>query len=164
MLTAAGFVVLVLTGASTARVGASPQAAPAADLRSVWSGVFTDSQAERGSVIYLQSCAKCHGADLLGDSGAERPALVGDEFTRVWDGETVGAMFERISTAMPGDAPGSLMRNAYADLVAYLLRTNGFPAGSNELRPDTAVLARIAVSRVLPQSSGPRPNASPKDP
>jgi cytochrome c5 len=31
---------------------------------SIWDGVYTEPQAERGRVLYRQSCSGCHGADL----------------------------------------------------------------------------------------------------
>src|SRR5438034_1798154 len=44
--------------------------------RSVWDGVYTQEQANRGKTAYAEQCASCHGAELRG--GDETPAVVGD--------------------------------------------------------------------------------------
>ena len=41
--------------------------------KSVWDGVFTAEQADRGAAAYKTSCSECHGGDLMGDGFA--PAL-----------------------------------------------------------------------------------------
>src|SRR5438309_476881 len=69
--------------------------------RSVWSGIFADAQAERGSIVYSRSCSGCHQTDLRGNSAEEIPALVGETFKDDWDNDSVGNLFERISTRMP---------------------------------------------------------------
>ena len=52
---------------------------------------------------------------------------------------------------MPGNLPGSLDERAYADIVAYILQTNGLPAGKRELSPD------MVGSIQLVGAEGPRP-------
>ena len=51
-----------------------------------------------------------------------------------------------VSTQMPEDAPGSLDLEQYADIVAFVLRLNGFEAGSAELPPDAAALETISLA------------------
>lgn len=55
---------------------------------------------------------------------------------------------------MPLDAPGSLSRRTYADIVAYLMQLNGLPAGTAALAPDTLVLRRALLSFGDAPSSG----------
>jgi cytochrome c len=97
---------------------------------SIWDGVYTDTQAERGHTLYNQSCARCHGADLSGTF--EIPPLVG-RFMPYYAGSTLDALFDYVSTAMPLDHPGALGPGANADIVAFLLKSNEIPAGSKEL-------------------------------
>ncbi|HET7085626.1 MAG TPA: cytochrome c [Rhizomicrobium sp.] len=97
---------------------------------SIWDGVYTDAQAERGHTLYMQSCGRCHGADLSGTF--EIPPLVG-RFMPYWSGSTLDALFDYVSTAMPLDHPGALGANANADIVAFLLKSNGIPSGAKEL-------------------------------
>ena len=115
-------------------------------------GVFTEAQAERGALIYRRSCRKCHYADLLGDSGTDgtpgevAPALAGPDFAARWQGGTLGEMFQAISRAMPHDRPGTLKADAVADVISYVLKMNGFPAGDTELPPDEAELQKIPLT------------------
>jgi hypothetical protein len=55
----------------------------------------------------------------------------------------VGDLFDRIRTTMPQDKPGSLTRQQDADVVAYLLNANKFPAGKVELESQTELLKQI---------------------
>ena len=116
------------------------QSSPAA-ARTIWDGVFTQTQAERGREQYGKSCASCHKTDLLGESAA--PPLAGPEFSQRWIGSTVDDLLTTIRRSMPQDAPDSLGTPAYADLVSYLLSVNGSPAGSNEMPLESASLKQI---------------------
>lgn len=48
---------------------------------------------------------------------------------------------------MPKNEPGSLTPQEYVDVVAYLLRMNRLPEGSEELSTDVAVLRRIRIEK-----------------
>jgi len=102
----------------------------AAPRISIWDGVYTDAQAERGHTLYMQSCSRCHGANLSGTF--ETPPLTG-RFMPYWSGSTLDALFDYVSTAMPLDRPGALGAGANADILAFLLKSNEIPAGSKEL-------------------------------
>ena len=97
---------------------------------SIWDGVYTDAQAERGHTLYMQSCGRCHGADLSGTF--EIPPLVG-RFMPYWSGSTLDSLFDYVSTAMPLDHPGALGQGANADILAFILKSNGIPSGAKEL-------------------------------
>ncbi len=45
----------------------------------------------------------------------------------------MGDLFERIRTTMPLNNPGVLSRDQYADILAFVLKSNGYPAGEREL-------------------------------
>jgi ankyrin repeat protein len=120
------------------------QAAPAAGGTSIWDGVFTDDQAGRGQKTYAVSCAPCHKTDLLGDSGT--PALAGADFFSRFSGSSVDDLVKTIRASMPQDAPDSLGTPAYVDLVGFLLKANGGPAGAAELSQDSAVLKTIRIT------------------
>ena len=104
--------------------------------------MYTDAQAGRGRGLYGQQCAECHAADLTGAGG---PALVGKDFLGVWGGMSVDDLVEKIATSMPSGSPGSLSRIQSADLVAFILKSNSFPAGSAELDSDTTTLKAISI-------------------
>ena len=97
---------------------------------SVWDGVYTEEQASHGQTLFQQSCARCHGANLAGTF--ETPPLVG-RFIPYWAGTTLDVLFDYVSTAMPLDRPGSLSRDANADILAFILKANDFPAGTKAL-------------------------------
>jgi mono/diheme cytochrome c family protein len=111
--------------------------------RSVWDGVYTQAQARRGQNLYQEECAKCHGENLGG--GESSPPLAGELFLRHWNGKTAGALYENTRKTMPEEDPGSLSTRQYADLVAYILSANDFPAGDRELDRDVAVLNEIRI-------------------
>ena len=112
--------------------------------KSVWDGVFTATQAERGRGFYLANCSECHGATL---EGGEKQALKGDRFWSDWQESTVDYMLGRISRNMPfsedGSLAGTLGTPTYVDIVAHILNTNGFPAGSSELTAASSVGVQI---------------------
>jgi S-disulfanyl-L-cysteine oxidoreductase SoxD len=56
---------------------------------------------------------------------------------------------------MPLDRPGSLSRAANADILAFILKTNGFPAGAKELSADSGDLKVIRFDAVRPPETPP---------
>jgi quinoprotein glucose dehydrogenase len=111
--------------------------------RSVWDGVYTQAQADRGRPLYNQHCASCHADTLMG--GEMSPPLVGGEFLSNWNGLTLGELFERIRTTMPQTNPGKLSREVNADITAYILSVNKFPAGKAELPHSAEFLRDIRI-------------------
>jgi len=109
--------------------------------RSLWDGVYTQEQAKRGEAAYVEKCARCHGAELIGSD--MNPPLVGPEFLSLWNTKTVGDLFDRVRTTMPQDKPGSLTRQQNADILAYLLSANKFPTGQTELQTQSELLKQI---------------------
>ena len=141
----------VLVGALAVYLGAAQTAASAKaqDARkpptSVRDGIYTDAQAARGKVLYKDECAICHGEDLKGDEVAPVPALLDKPFLSRWENRPLSDLWDRISVSMPQDSPGHLSQEAYRDIVAYLLQSNGFPAGREEFPSDRDVLKGIAL-------------------
>jgi len=116
--------------------------------RTTWDGVYTEEQAKRGAALYSDNCAQCHGTDLTG--GESAPPLSGNAFFANWEGLSIGDLFERIRTSMPADRPGRLSRDQNADIVAQILKVNGFPAGATELARQTEVLKQIQLVMYKP--------------
>jgi mono/diheme cytochrome c family protein len=117
--------------------------------RSVWDGVYTPAQASRGQALYNKECAACHGQSLSG--GEEAPPLSGGAFMANWNGLTVGDLFERIRVSMPEGRPGTLSRQQNADILAYILTGNQFPAGKAELNKETELLKQIRFESARPE-------------
>lgn len=116
--------------------------------RNVWDGVYTADQATEGKAIYADKCATCHGADLNGAEMA--PPLVGATFLGDWVGQSADDLFTRIHTTMPANDPGSLNNTQAAQVTAYILSANQFPAGSTALPSDDASLGQIAITAEKP--------------
>ena len=125
-------------------------AAIAQTSKTVWDGVYTDDQAKRGEGVYAKECASCHGSELTGGEAA--PPLTGDAFYANWNGLTLGDLFERIRVSMPQNAPGSLSRQQNADILAFILKVNQFPAGKAELDRQTDILKTIKFDSTKPKN------------
>lgn len=117
----------------------------AAASKSAADGVYTKEQAARGNRTYNETCANCHGQNLMGGEGA--PALAGKDFLTSWTGRTAADLFETVMKTMPSDDPGSLSTRQCADLTAYILSANDFPAGSTELSNVPASLKDIRIEK-----------------
>src|SRR5215471_2431930 len=109
--------------------------------RTVWDGVYTEDQAARGMMAYGQSCAGCHALATEG-----KAPLVGEPFWKSFAQKTVGDLLEFVRTYMPNGNPGSLDETSYRDIIALMLKSNGFPAGTTELARNT-----IADVQIVPK-------------
>ena len=125
----------------TPGIGIAQSSAP---LRTVWDGVYTEAQASRGATVYGQSCAGCHALAAEG-----KAPLAGDAFWKSFAQKSASDLLEFVSTYMPNGAPGSLSGPAYEDIVALILKSNGFPAGTTELTPNA-----IAGVQIVPKDGG----------
>jgi mono/diheme cytochrome c family protein/sugar lactone lactonase YvrE len=126
--------------------------------RSVWDGVYTEAQATRGEAAYADRCGECHGANLAG-TGEAKP-LTGGEFLSSWNGLSLGDLYDRIKSTMPIQAPGSLSREQYADILAYVLKYDGYPVGAAELPPRSEMLAAIRMDAAKPTPAAPGADAA----
>jgi mono/diheme cytochrome c family protein len=118
--------------------------APSAFAQDVKTGAYTAAQATRGQAEFAAHCAACHGPELAGSDMA--PALQGPGFVANWSGQTVGDLATRIHTTMPMDNPGSLNGKQVADVVAYILQQNSYPAGKTEIPTGADAQGKIAIT------------------
>jgi mono/diheme cytochrome c family protein len=114
--------------------------------RSVWDGVYTEAQASRGQKAYAANCGGCHQAELTGKG--EVPALKGDNFMERWHDYSARPLFDLIRTEMPPlrfrtPETKPLSDEEYADIITYMFRVNGFPAGTSELTVDALNTVQI---------------------
>jgi mono/diheme cytochrome c family protein len=117
----------------------------AAPAKNVWDAIYTQDQAKRGQAKYAQVCTQCHQADLSGSDQA--PSLAGGEFLDRWNDQSLGDLADRIRLTMPQDDIGSLNVQMSADLTAYLLQANNFPAGQEELKADRSAMKSVVIKR-----------------
>ena len=165
------FIFLLVTS-----VGIDAQAPPP----TVQDGVFSDAQATRGQALYAQRCAGCHGPKL---EGAQAPALTGEAFTAKFRMEPLSALFIQIRYAMPptppptapptaaatvppttpprADARPQVTNEQAADLVAYILKASGFPAGKADFAGSDATNSKIAWPAAAAATAG---RAAPSSP
>jgi hypothetical protein len=105
--------------------------------RSVWEGVYSESQAGRGQEVFGRICSRCHNvADFTSET-----------FLASWEGSSALDLFTLIQKSMPQDNPGSLEPKEYLDVIAYMFRENKFPAGMGELDSEAEKLKLIRIER-----------------
>lgn len=112
--------------ASGAAAAPAPSAAPAAAApaaASTGNMFYTSSQASRGAGLFRDNCVSCHASS----------EFRGSSFQRRWTNRAVGDIYEFVLYSMPDDNPGGLPAQTYADIVAFMLEMNEFPAGDAEL-------------------------------
>ncbi len=127
--------VVLLTGCASSQEGAPVAATPTADgpvavadaapadEASTGNAYYTVAQARRGDGLFQDNCVGCHSPS----------EFEGRSFERRWTNRTVGDIYEYVLYTMPDDNPGGLPAQTYADVVAFMLQENDFPAGEAEL-------------------------------
>jgi mono/diheme cytochrome c family protein len=142
----------VIAGATVfalAAAGLSAQAPAAAKpSASQWDGVYTDAQAARGEALYVDNCIMCHGTNLAGTILA--PAVGGPEFLAKWNRKRAALVFTIMQTRMPLNLSGNLSRQQNADVLAYMLKKSGSPAGNKELSSQPAALQALVILEMKP--------------
>ena len=117
-------------------LGPAPAVAqPSPPARSVWDSAYTAAQATNGETAFRYSCANCHAMAQFS----------GPSFLGAWEGGNAYELFQLISEQMPFDNPGSLPHEQYLDVLAYLFKLNGFPAGSRPLPSEPQELKEIRI-------------------
>lgn len=112
-------------------------AVAAQEMKSVKTGVYTAEQADRGQLLYRSKCASCHAPNRFTD----------DLFYTSFAGKPLWEMFDVISDSMPEDDPGGMKPEEYADVIAYLLKLNGFPTGQADLPTSKEALSAILMEK-----------------
>ena len=129
------FAALLSFAFASAEAQDSTAAKPATAGKSVWQGVFTEAQAARGDAEHQTNCIACHGTEKY----------AGEPFTKNWIGRTAFDLFDQLKTTMPDDNPGSLSAQQYVDIIAYIFKVNGLPAGTDSLTTDVEALRLIKI-------------------
>ncbi|MDA1185208.1 MAG: hypothetical protein O2930_11260 [Acidobacteria bacterium] len=144
----------------TGHASAQPQDPAPAVERSVMDNVFTARQARRGERWFVQICEQCHRARDFTNA----------QFHERWTGQSVGDLLQFMQYTMPPENPGALSTQRYADVLAFLLAVNDYPAGEEELPADAAsvmdmrIVAPPAEEQVQPPASSggtEEPNVAP---
>ena len=119
--------------------------------------IYTQAQANRGKRLYARECASCHGQSL---EGTPATALVGQSFMAKWgEGKhSIDDLYYITKTQMPYEKPGSLTDQQYIDIVAFILASNGYQAGTRALPANPAILKQ---TKIVPQLSSAQPEPEP---
>ena len=121
------------SGPALAEVAGPPAPPVRTTLGSIWDGVYTTAQADRGEELATANCFGCHVAP-------EWSGLV-----RAWSGRPLRELYQLIRLTMPQDNPGSLSREEYAAVVSYILELSGAAAGPTPLPSDDEGLGRVQI-------------------
>jgi mono/diheme cytochrome c family protein len=138
---------LAVAAGTMAGVTASGVARPtlgAQATRTVWDGVYSREQQQRGRALYNEKCSACHGTELGG--GEMAPPLAGGAFQSNWDGLTAGDLAERIRISMPQGNEGTLGRQQVSDIIAAIFAVNEYPPGQMELPRELEPLKEIQIA------------------
>ena len=114
---------------------AAAQASATKRPRTTRSGIYTSQQAKRGQDVYVGMCKSCHTPETH----------TGAVFTAKWNGKALSELYAYISEQMPKNEPASLSPEEYADVMTYVLKLNGMPAGTKELPPDGDAMKSIRI-------------------
>jgi mono/diheme cytochrome c family protein len=110
------------------------------------SGSFSADQVARGQTVFVNTCAACHDPDFH----------TGEKFMFSWKGRTLLDYFKLVKSTMPEDNPAGLPDDDYVRVIAYILKLNGYSAGSDSLSADSLHLKRIRIGESRePQRAGP---------
>ena len=91
---------------------------------------YSNDQADRGEDDFQDDCVECHGDDLRGGL-LGGPPLRGVAFEEKFgNGAPASSLYLFMSTLMPPEQPGRFSPETYADLMAYVLKRNGYRAGA----------------------------------
>ena len=105
--------------------------------------VYSATQAARGEQTYMSTCVSCHP-----------PATYKGGVFLNWQGRSLGDLLAFLSEKMPKNDPGSLSAKEYTQVMAFLLKINGMPAGQADLPANPAVLSKITIN-ILPDKLQP---------
>lgn len=97
--------------------------------------VYSAPQAARGEQTYMSTCVSCHP-----------PATYKGAVFLNWQGRTLADLLDFLSEKMPKNDPGSLSPKEYTQVISFLLKLNGMPAGRAELPADPAALRAITIN------------------
>ena len=137
---------LIIAGARDSRLrqttGATAQ--ESGPQRTVWDGVYTEKQAQRGAQAYQQRCSRCHRENLEGE--AEAPPLIGAPFFDRWSNLSVHDLFFAIQITMSHSHELFAPSEKVADVVSFVFRANKMPTGADELPVNEEQLRQILIT------------------
>jgi mono/diheme cytochrome c family protein len=137
LTSAAVFLIVFAARASASQTGRATQPArgASAPARTTMSGIYTAAQATKGEDTYFNICVACH----------PKATYTGVSFKKNWGGRPLLDLYVWIQDKMPKNEPGTLTPAESVQVMAYILKLNGMPAGQAELTANIAALRRIRI-------------------
>src|SRR5262245_46937401 len=86
----------------------------------IWDGVYTPAQAERGRETYERACSYCHRSDLTG--GEDGAPSLKENFLLRWQNRPVEDLLRFLLNNMPAGNPGSLSEQEYLDVTSFIFK------------------------------------------
>jgi mono/diheme cytochrome c family protein len=160
---------MVLSSARPGKNAGLPSASDPVNSAGISRAYYTESQAERGKPYFHAACGVCHAAEPSGPHGTNMAPSTGlgwhygsqHRYTLLsgeawlsspsgipsrpqrWD--TVNDLFNKSATAQPAYDPGGLSMEENLDIIAYLLKQNGFPSGKLPLTFDRNLMRDMTL-------------------
>src|SRR5260221_14441384 len=94
--------------------------------KSVWDGVYTQAQADRGKTAYATQCASCHAADLTGGEMATQ--IAGGKFVQGREGLTIRDLLNRDRLSQPQKTAVSLNPPPHPEHFPFMITSDNLPA------------------------------------
>ncbi len=110
--------------------------------------LYTEEQAEAGKAVFVANCVTCHGKHMEGGSA---PPNAGRTFLSKAGvlGWSVSDMRLLVLSSMPMNNPGSLSPRQYADVLAFLLASDCYPAGKTPFPMNETAKLKAAALKVV---------------
>jgi len=132
-----------------ARLAGSSRGEPALSndgpFPTVWSGVYSKTEAERGRQAYKEFCSRCHGTDLKG--GLTAPGLAGAKFFDRWHDRRLADVVAYIQAAMPREHEFYVPADSARAIASLMLQESGVPAGKEVMSADVNIQRTILITR-----------------
>ena len=108
---------------------------------------YTSEQAKRGKRYYEKYCAECHGKEFKGGVNGG-PVLKGVQFLETYaNGAPASWLWEFMYYMMPPDQAGRFSVKKYTDMMAYILKKNGFKSKGEPLPSDVEELENLIMKK-----------------
>ena len=101
-------------------------------------GVYTSAQADGARAQFAKICADCHPFSVAAKKKPTDVPLGDEPFFDNWTGRSLDELITTIALTMPNDGSAVVSDEDAANLTAYILQQNGFPAGAKPLGKESA--------------------------
>ena len=137
--------------------GTTPSTAQSDEQPIRAAGWYTNTQAARGKTLFMRHCGLCHEGDpstvrtdAQPDRGFESGGGRSMRHLPIRTYPNVYHVYRRIRDTMPGWDIDAVTPSEKVDILAYLLKVSGLPAGPTELGLDVAAMKKMRMASTPP--------------